>query len=128
LKLVRQSQQAWLAQIAPLFEKPETAIVVATPHTQPVSRGIESDQWSQYQVQRGRADAPIVHPLRFQDPEAVIDQRVVPGISGEPESLLQKRNQYRQVGNFPERPEEFNYWPGIHFAVGGKINSNMPAV
>ena len=128
LKFVCEPQHAGLVQIVPLAEKPETAIVIAAPHTQSMSARVECNQGCQDQVQRGQADAPIVHPFRFQNPVAVCDQRVIPGIRRKPEPLHCKRDQYRKVDPFPERPEQLNKWPGIYFAVGREVYSNMPTV
>ena len=80
-----------------------------------------------YDEARRRNTLPV-YVFGLADTEAVAYQACAGFIAGEPQAVMQKRHQHRQVDLFAQRPGALDYRRGIDFAVGRQVDGNPLAV
>lgn len=78
------------------IEEGEAAVIEAAAHSDPVARGVESDQGQQDEIEMTRVDAASTRP-RLGDAESVRRQSIARAVGGEGQTRGSPRAEDRQV-------------------------------
>ncbi len=111
--------------VSSVAEEGQAAIVEARPHANPMTLGVESDQWHQNQIQALRGHNLTVSRSGLEDVEAIAPKSRLGVDAHKPEPARGVRAQHRQIPTaMPSKSLADGRW--IELTRNGKIERDAP--